>query len=856
MLKRILRIAFLTSVVGILATVALVLFLTQDLPPLHALKNYRPPIVTEVFDTNEVKIGEFYSQKRYVIPFEKIPKIVVQAFIAAEDDRFFQHQGLDFQGMFRAFLVNLKAGELKQGGSTITQQVARSLFLSRRKTIIRKIKEIILASTMEQHLSKNEILHLYLNQVFLGHGAYGIESAAHIYFGKSIKDLTLAEVAILAGLPQAPSHYTPYLYPNLAKQRQIYTLKRMKEVGFITEQQMQKALAEEVEIKGDLNFEEAPYFVEHVRKYLVEKYGNDNVLNQGLKVYTTLNFEFQKQAQNALKWGLKEVDKRRGYQGVLKHLSAQNIPQYLLQQHRALIEEKYLKRKLVKLGDGDYGFFIDPKRYEESTPFEKDKLYDGIVSSVGETTVEVKVGNQTGTIPFQDMRWARPIDTEVYWQERLIDKPSSVLKEGDVVSLKIIKLPGDNNGRTIFSLEQGPQLQGAVLSFEVGTGNILSMVGGYDFSKSEFNRAIQAYRQVGSTFKPVVYAAALDKGFTPASIVTDAPIVYKDEDTNVLWKPDNYGEQFYGDTLFRTALIKSRNIATIKIVQDISLEYILAYARKLGIESPLNEDLSSALGSSSTSLWEMSRAYSIFPNHGKLIEPVFIKKVVDRDGKVLEENKGPQTKKPEVKIDFYLKRTYSSVSDQNKDKEKAQALEDFFKAYDQNLQKDETISPQTAFIMTHLLQGVVQEGTGWKLKELNRPVAGKTGTTDNYEDAWFVGFTPDIVTGVWVGMDDKKEAIGKLETGSSAAAPIWVSYMKEVLRSYPKKEFETPPAVTFVKINSETGQLADPLDPKGVYEVFKEGTEPTETQEEPPENSKTIDTNQKKELEDESSRGF
>ena len=856
MLKRILRIAFLTAVAGILVTVAIVLYLTQDLPPLHALKNYRPPIVTEVFDTNGVKIGEYYLQRRHVIAYKEIPKIIVQAFIAAEDDRFFEHQGLDFKGMLRAFIVNLKAGELKQGGSTITQQVARSLFLTRRKTIIRKIKEIILASTMEQHLSKDEILYLYLNQVFLGHGAYGIESAAHIYFGKSAKDLTLAEAALLAGLPQAPSHYTPYHHPERAKQRQIYALQRMKEVGFITEQQMKKATDEEIEIKGNLNFDETPYFVEHVRKYLVEKYGNDTVLTEGLKVYTTLNFEFQKQAQNALKWGLKEVDKRRGYQGVLKHLNAQNISQYLTQQHRTLIEEKYSKRKLVKLTNGDYGFFIDPKHYEENTPLEKEKLYDGIVSSVGDSAVEVRVVRETGSISFQDMRWARPIDTEVFWQEKLVDKPGSVLKEGDVISLKVIKLPGENNGKTVFSLEQGPQLQGAVLSFEVGTGNILSMVGGYDFSKSEFNRAIQAYRQVGSTFKPVIYAAALDKGFTPASVITDAPIVYKDEDTNVEWKPDNYGEQFYGDTLFRTAIIKSRNIATIKIVQDISLEYILAYAKKLGIESQLNEDLSSALGSSSTSLWEISRAYSIFPNRGKLIEPVFIKKVLDRDGKVLEEIKEPFIKKTEVKIDFHLRRNYTSASEQNRDEEKAKELEDFFKTYENNLQKDEVIAPQTAFIMTHLLQGVVQEGTGWKLKELGRPVAGKTGTTDNYEDAWFIGFTPDIVTGVWVGMDDKKEAIGKLETGSSAAAPIWVSYMKEVLRSYPKKEFEAPPAVTFVKINSETGQLADPLDPKGVYEVFKEGTEPTEMQEERPESPKTTEANQKKELEDESSRGF
>ncbi len=851
--QKLLKILVVGGIASLIFLVIGVLFLTADLPSLSELAHYRPSIVTEVFSDDEHKIGEFYNERRYVIPYEKMPPLIVHAFIAAEDDRFFEHHGIDFQGILRALITNIKAREWKQGGSTISQQVARTLFLTRKKTIVRKIKEIILASTMEKHLSKKQILYLYFNQIYLGHGAHGVEAASHVYFGKSVQDLTLAEAAMLAGLPQAPSNYTPYHYPQLAKERQIYVLKRMKEVGYITETQMKEAIAQKLEIKKDFKFDPTPYFTEHVRRYLVEKYGNDAVLTQGLKVYTTLKLDYQKAAQESLKEGLRVVDKRRGFRGALKHLGSNEINAYLAAQHRTLVDGKYVTQSITSVGENKFGFYLDPKHYSEETPLDKNTFYDAVVTHINDESrlIQVKVGTRSGVIPFSDMRWARSVNSQVFWEDGLIRKPSEALKVGDVISVRVIEVLDTKDGIK-FSLEQEPEIQGAILSVGVNTGQIYAMVGGYDYEKSEFNRATQAKRQVGSTFKPIIYAAALDKGYTPATVLSDAPIVYKDEETRIEWKPDNYGEKFYGDTTFRTALINSRNIPTINIVQDLGVDYILTYAKKLGVESLLNEDLSSALGSSSVTLLEMCRTYSVFANSGKVVEPVFIKKVVDRDENVLEEYHEPLVIKPQVTIDFDTRRTYASLEEQKKAKLKAEELRDFMKKMDESLPKEHSIAPSTAFIMTHLLEGVVQEGTGWKLKELKRPVAGKTGTTDNYEDAWFLGYTPDVVTGVWVGMDDKKESIGKLETGSSAAAPIWVSYMKEVVKNYPIKEFEAPEGIAFVRIDPKTGKLAAPQSKIGVYEAFKEGTEPQEIAE--PQDEEVEEG--KKTQEDDVLRGF
>ncbi|MBI2026914.1 MAG: PBP1A family penicillin-binding protein [Deltaproteobacteria bacterium] len=824
--KTILRTFLILFVVGIVLSVGGILYLTQDLPPLSSLKKYEPSIVSEVYDRNGSKIGEYYKERRYLIPYKDISPLVIEAFICAEDANFFHHKGLDLSSILRALVVNIKAREWKQGASTISQQVARSLFLTRKKTLIRKMKEMILASTMERYLSKEEILHLYLNQVFLGHGAYGIEAAARVYFQKNSKDLNLAEAALLAGLPQAPSHYSPKTRdPRAAKERQRYVLQQMVEHGYITQEKMNEAYHQNLPIREDFHYQEAPYFTEHVRQYLVEKYGENKVLEGGLQVYTTLNLNFQKAAQKSLTQGLREIDKRRGYRGALKKLLREEIETYLSDQHKNLVYEKYASRDIMKLPDGGFGIHFDPKHYEEPTPLEVSRLYDAVITEVNDDkdVIKIGIGNRRGNIPFDDAKWASPIDEEIHWTARLLSKPSTAFAVGDVIYVR-----ASDEKKLFFSLEQEPEVQGAILTTEVGSGEILAMIGGYDFSKSQFNRAIQAERQVGSTFKPIVYAAALDKGFTIASVIQDAPIVYKDIERGHTWKPDNYGEKFYGETLFRTALIHSRNIPTIKIVQDIGLEYIFSYARRLGIRSPLNDDLSAALGSSSVTLLEMNQVFSVFVNQGKQIEPYFVKKVVDRYGTVLEENIEPRIYKEKVVVDFDKTRQFRSDNDRDQNRQKADEIRDFLIQYESSLPQGQSIPEDTAYLMVHLLEGVIQEGTGQKLKVLERSIAGKTGTTDNFEDAWFVGFSPEVITGVWVGMDDKRHSIGKFETGAAAAAPIWGSYMQEVLKAFPKKEFSIPSSISFTKIDPETGLLADPASSRSISAAFKQGTEPVE----------------------------
>ena len=627
-------------------------YFTHDLPSIDTLKNYKPATITKFFSEDGEVIGEFFIEKREVVSLDRVPHHLVQAFIASEDARFFQHKGLDYIAILRAFFRNIFSGEIVQGGSTITQQVVKSILLSPEKSFKRKIREAILSFKIEKYLSKEEILFLYLNQIYLGHGAYGVATAAENYFGKPIEEVNLAESALLAGLPQAPSKYSPYHHPERARRRQTYVLHRMVEEGFISYSEVMKTLQTPLKIKDkqDSFIEEAPYFVEHVRRYVEQKYGKEALLKNGLQVYTTIDIDFQRIAQEAVESGLKEIEKR----------------------------QKYLSS----------------------------------------------------------------------------DKP--------------------------FCLE------GALICFDLETGYIKAMVGGRDFRKSQFNRATQARRQTGSAFKPIVYASALDKGYTPASIIVDAPIIFKWGDK--IWKPKNFEEKFLGPTTLRNAITHSVNIVTVKIAQDIGIEYIKDYAQKLGISSPLQNDLSMALGSSSISLYELTKAYAVFPNQGNAFRPIFIKKILDRDGNLLEENQPL----------FYPKEPFN---------------------------EERILSPQTSYIMTNLLEGVVQNGTGWRAKVLGRPVAAKTGTTDQFLDAWFIGYTPEFITGVWVGFDEER-SLGENETGSRAASPIWVNFMPKILKDRPVKDFPITEGIEFMKINPKTGQISS--DKTGILECFKEGTGPTQ----------------------------
>ena len=704
-----------------------------------------------------------------VVPLEQIPKHVRRAFLAAEDADFYNHPGLDFTGMLRALWRNLVAGRVVQGGSTITQQVTKSFLLSPERSYTRKLKEAILAYRIDKAFNKEEILYLYLNQIYLGHGAYGVEAAAENYFGKTVKDLNLAECAILAGLPQAPSKYSPFKYPERAKQRQIYTLNRMVDEGFISNIQATEAINTVVEVKPRRNWyiEEIPYYTKQVRRYVEEKYGRDALYTQGLEIYTAASIEMQKIAREEIEKGLYDLDKRQGYRGPLKKLLPEEI-------------ETFSRTIQSELNDN---------------PLQAGQTVKGVVVKVDDKnkTVTVRIGNFLGQIALEDMLWARKPDIEVAYYETKVKRPSEALAAGDVILVKVKEKVKDSDLWQL-ALEQEPVAQAALLCLEAETGFIKAMVGGRDFRDSQFHRALQSRRQPGSAFKPIIYAAALDKQFedphkfyTPAKVIIDSPIVFEDEDRDFTWKPKNYKERFFGPTLMRDALAKSRNVVTIKILHDIGIDYAIEYARKLGITSDLAKDLSIALGSSGVSLLELTKAYSVFANQGYLVEPVFITKIVDREGNVLEEAAPERIK---------------------------------------------VIEKTTAYLMTHMLEGVVKYGTGWRVKALNRPVAGKTGTTNNLFDAWFMGYTPQYITGTWVGFDDEAP-LGKSETGSRAASPIWLAFMKAVLKDKPMQVFQVPDGVVFAKIDAETGLLAIPESTGTIFECFKEGTIPTETTKKP-----------------------
>jgi penicillin-binding protein 1A len=734
---------------------------TRNLPQIASLQDYEPPIVTSVYAADNSLIAEFYVERRIVVPLERIPQKLIEAFVSAEDSRFFEHEGIDFLGILRALWKNIKARGIVQGGSTITQQVTKSLLLSPERSFTRKLKEAILAYRIERHLSKQEILFLYLNQIYLGHGAYGVQAAAQNYFGKNVEELNLAECATLAGLPQAPSRYSPYSHPERAKERQVYVLNRMVADGYITTNEAAEALAYELKVKKreDWDVGSVPYFSEHIRRYLEEKYGEETLYREGLKVYTTVDVSFQKAAQKAVQKGLYELDKRQGYRGPLKHLAPEEIE----------------------------SFFKDLQESGEEGNLEKGAVVKGVVIAVSRQgkTVSVRLDGTLGTLPLAHMEWARKPDPEIAYGTVKVTDPTKVLKVGDVILVRLLEKDSETKG-WILALEQEPEVQGALLCMENSTGYVKAMVGGLDFNKSQFNRAIQSRRQPGSAFKPFTYAAALDKGYTPATTIIDSPIIYTDEEMDFKWKPKNYKEKFYGPTLLRTALIFSRNVVTIKILRDIGIDYVIDYARRFGITSPLSRDLSLALGSSGVSLLELTNAYSVFADLGELVSPIFITKVVDRHGNILEER---------------------------------------------TTQKERVLEKDTAYIMTHLLQEVVKYGTGWRARAIRRPAAGKTGTTNKLQDAWFIGFTPEYVSGVWVGFDEDR-TLGKFETGSRAASPIWVDFTTEILKDRPVNVFTVPENVVFAKIDPKTGLLAKPEDGNAVFEAFKEGTAPTETTEE------------------------
>lgn len=872
------------ALIGVLGC-AYIFVLYQTLPPLVTVEDYKPSLVSEVYDRKGEKIGEFYREEvRLLIPYEDIPPMFVKAFMAAEDDTFFEHHGFNYGAILRAIWVNFVSGEKRQGASTITQQAARTVSLSLKKTYTRKIREALMTYKMEKNLSKEDILYLYLNQIYLGHGSYGIGAAAETFFRKDVKDLSLAEMAMVAGLPTSPERMNPIRHPDRAKARQNYVLNRMVEEGYITEEEAEEARSEIITVHTKKRYKRVgPYYVEMVRQLLFEELGENMVLEGGLKIITGMDFKAQEQAQKVVEEGLREIDKRRGYRGPKKTIDIKNeelVKEYLVATRDELIKEKTATLEIQPDGTTkELAKFEEFHDKDNNIPpyIEKGQIVEGLVTRVDDKNkvVYVSFAEGVGVIPLDDMLWAREFNPDLFPGEHLnISKPSNVLSPGYIIDVKVLgKVYKSKRGsKSAFekyahlALEQEPDLEAALLSFDMDTQDIIAMVGGYDYfinnelhPNSKYNRAVQATRQTGSGFKPIVYAAGLEQGLTPATPIMGAPIVLGgqpvqqseaadkdqkkvDEDTDV-WKPRNYTGKFTGDVLMRTALKRSLNTPTIRVLEKAGVSFAAEYARRLGLFSPLNMDFSMALGSSGTSVYEMTKAFSIFGNQGKRFIPILIREVQNHEGEVLLQN---------VSLDHRFRDQLDAIEQEFE--QKRTEYEEALAKYKQQLRnrpipepgeelpeiqepvnafffrnRDQLISPETAFLMTDMLHGVISEpdGTGGRAAELGHPAAGKTGTTSGYYDAWFLGYTAHASTTVWVGYDTEK-TIGRGEAGGKAALPIWLEYMKFVHANKPTKSFDVPQGIVYAAVDKETGKASsNPSDSEKTIRIpFVEGTQP------------------------------
>lgn len=731
---------------------------SADLPQVSELEDYQPSLVTKVYDRYGELIADFFIEKRILVPLSDIPLHVRRATIAAEDRRFYSHGGIDTWGILRALWVNVQARGAREGASTITQQVARTLFLNRDRTMSRKVREALLARRIEERYDKEQILEIYLNHIFYGHNAYGIEAASQLYFGKPAKELSLGEGALIAGLPPSPNTYSPLKNYRLSLRRRDHVLSRMVEAGYLTPAEAEAAQQEPIVIvPPPIRVHKAFYFVEYVRQYLEEQYGPTALYRGGFSVETTLDMRLQQIAEYTLKHDLVVLDKQHGvYQGPMRRVE--------------FTGDQATDDKMVAAIT-----LPDPSN---TTVQEGDRLV-GVIQAVRDSGATVLIKNTRGILPPSGHSWVRQINPELKPELR-----KQLLRRGDVIQVRVTKLDPKGKAHTL-SLEQNPLVQGALLTMDVGSGHVLAMVGGYDFAYSQFNRAVQALRQPGSSFKPLIYAAGLEAGLTPASMLLDAPLT-----EDILgakgWRPENYDGKYNGPTSMRTALTHSRNLPTVRILDKVGMPTACATVKRLGITSPFRCRPAMALGAAETTLMELTASYGTFANGGIYNEPIVITKIVDRKGKVL------------------LGRFQESR---------------------------QATSPEVAYLMTSMMRSVIQHGTAKALRALERPAAGKTGTTNDYDDAWFVGYTPELVTGVWVGRDDH-ESLGEGETGGRVAAPIWLNFMKEALKDRPVTSFPIPPGVRFVRVDTKGGHntAVESLAEGGaLFEVFVDGSEPVGT---------------------------
>ena len=742
---------FLTS--GVLFSFALIIGIlwvySNKLPDYKFLKMYKPAVSSKLYSGGGELVSDFSSEKRIFVPHDSIPKVVINSFLSAEDKNFFYHPGVDAKGIVRATINNVSNiiySKRLEGASTITQQVAKNFLLTNEVSINRKIKEAILAFRIERALSKERILELYLNQIYLGEGSYGIASASLEYFDKPISKLNYAEASLLAALPKAPSRYNPFKNADLAKHRRNLVIKNLLENSYINEEKYSELINSEIKLRKRKKkyLEDARYYVEDVRKYLVEKYGFNKIYKQGFTIKTPINLELQSIATQSLREGLEEYDKRKGWRGPILNKK---------------ITDKWNKNL---------------KKYK----LEKTIGWDlAIVKKINKFSVEIETEKKNqGIIKYDDASWTK----------KELDK---IFKIGDVVYVKNIK---DN----LYSLKQIPKANGGIVILNPYTGRVLAMSGGFSFKLSEFNRATQAFRQPGSAFKPFVYALALENKFTPSTLVLDAPVVLDQGEDLKMWKPENYGKKFYGPSTIRTGLEKSRNLMTVRIAQEIGIDKIANFAKSLKIYDNPEELLSISLGSAETTLLKLTSAYSSFVNGGKLVEPIFLDRIQDSEGNTIFNSEKRFCKK--CKEISYLGKDVPKIED------------NFIQIF----------SEETAYQITSMLEGAIQRGTGRKLKDLNLDLAGKTGTTNENTDAWFVGFTSNLVIGVYVGHDEPK-TLGKYETGAKTALPIFKSFIKKSVKRSEARPFKVAKNIKFLVIDQKTGRKADFGSKTTIIEAFK-----------------------------------
>lgn len=869
---------------GTFAVVGFLIYLSFELPEFKSIKDYQPAIPSQILSSDGTVLLEVGRERRYVAKYDEIPRVVIDAILSAEDDNFFNHEGIEYLGIMRALIENIKAGRVVQGGSTITQQVAKSLLRDKSRSIIRKMKDFMLAKKIEEKLTKEEILFIYFNQVYLGGGFYGIKAAFKGYFEKELSEATIAESAMLAGLLVAPGKYSPYVNPIYAKKRQGYVLKRMYETRSISEEQFREALVEPLRFKTNTRPEiKAGHFTDWIRQRVLKALGTENFLTEGFKVVTTIDWDLQQVAEKEILEGVKAIDKRQGYKGPINSLGTQDeFRAFLEKERREILREASTYFLLNPDGTKEYEYKFDEFEFSQAVNYQstreigekKDVFFAGIHNNdnfpsmikVGENyralvigvsdeqrAVYVSIGGVRGIIPYEGFSWAKAREiTEDKYNYSLLTRPSEALKVGDVILVKVehgpkevwplthIKFRQDSGNRkykkllttekfVVCQLDQDPEVQAGLVSIHPENGEIVAMVGGSSFQKSQFNRVIQSLRQPGSSFKPLLFAAGLESGYTASDIIIDSPESLAGVDETLNWKPRNYDGKFKGPITFRRVLEESRNVPSVKIAESIGLDKIIKFSKRIGLGADIQPNFSSALGSFGVTLLDLTHVYSIFPSSGKKIELRSIHSIFNRKGEKVDitqieadiretaEEPVVQKEPEEEEIETFEAQVAGTKS----------LEEDIKNSYIDNLGPGQVYDPRLAYIMTNILKGVTQSpwGTGRRAKSVSPFIGGKTGTTNRFVDAWFIGFSANLVTGVWTGFDENR-TLGYGESGSKAALPIWKGFMKSALAKFGERDFKIPAGIINVLIDRESGRLALGSDSKSFMEAYVEGTEP------------------------------